>query len=110
MEVYDWATSGHLSAAISTLNRALGQFARWHGIVYIGVTGSPASREEEHKRSGWGEMVYLYRTGSRKYAYEMEKRLIDHCRSRGYSANDIGGSGGRRPCQCDVYYIYMLLE
>jgi hypothetical protein len=52
MEVYDWATSGHLSAAISMLNRALGQFARWHGIVYIGVTGSPASREEEHKRSG----------------------------------------------------------
>jgi len=39
---------------------------------------------------------------------EMEKRLIDHCRSRGYSANAIGGGSGLR--QYDMYYIYMLLE
>lgn len=108
MEIYDWATSGHLSAVITTLNRALGQFVRWHGTVYIGVTGSPASREATHERSGWGEMIYLYHTSSRNYAYEMERILIDHCRSRGYSANTIRGGGGLR--WYDTYYIYVLLE
>ena len=108
MQIYDWSTSGHLSAAVSTLCRALGQFARWHGTVYIGVTGSRSSRETTHARYDWGEMIYLYRTGSRKYAYEMERHLIDHCRSRGYSANAVRGGGGLR--WHDVYYIYLLLE
>lgn len=108
MDVYDWATSGHLSVVTTALNRALGQFARWHGTIYIGVTGSPESREATHERSGWGEMVYLYHTSSRNYAYEMEKRLIDHCHSHGYSANAIGGGGGLR--QYDVYYVYVLLK
>ena len=70
--------------------------------------GSPESREVAHERSGWGEMVYLYRTGSRNYAYEMEKRLIAHCQSHRYSANAIGGGGGLR--QYDLYYVYVLLE
>ena len=39
---------------------------------------------------------------------KMETRLIDHCRSRGYSANAIGGGSGLR--EYDRYYIYMLLE
>lgn len=108
MEVYDWSTGGHFSAAVSRLQRALGQFARWHGKVYVGVTGNPSSREKTHERNGWGEMVYLYRTGSRKYAYEMERHLIDHCRSRGYSANAVRGGGGLG--WHDVYYIYLLLE
>ena len=108
MEIYDWATSGHFSAVVSMLNRALGQFARWHGTVYIGVTGSPSSREAAHERSGWGEMIYLYCTSSRKYAYEMEKHLIDYCRSRGYSANAIRGGSGLG--WYDMYYIYMLVQ
>ena len=70
MDVYwDFLTTGHPSRVISSLTRALGQFARWHGTIYIGVTGNPASREANHERNGWGEMVYLYETASRNYAY-----------------------------------------
>lgn len=109
MDVYwDFLTSGHPSGVVATLNRALGQFARWHGTLYIGVTGNPAAREANHERNGWGEMVYLYRTASRDNAYAMERSLIDHCRSRGYSANAIRGGSGLR--QYDIYYVYMLLE
>ena len=108
MDVYDWSTGGHLSAVVTSLNRVLGQYARWYGTLYVGVTGSPELREAAHERNGWSEMVYLYRAGSRKYAYQMEKRLIAHCLSRGYSANVIEGGSGLR--QYAVYYVYVLLE
>jgi len=110
MEVYwDFLSSGHPSKVLSSLNRALGQFARWSGSsIYIGVTGSTGSREAYHDRNGWSDMVYLYETSSRKYAYEMERRLIDHCRSRGYSANAISGGSGLK--DYNWFYIYMLLE
>ena len=109
MNVYcEFLRSGHPSEVVTTLNRALGQFSRWHGTIYIGVTGSPTLREKSHERNGWGEMVYLYRTGSRNNAYDMETSLIDHCRSRGYSANTISGGSGLR--RYDIYYVCMLLE
>jgi len=111
MDVYDWEflKSGRPSAVISMLNRILGQYARWYGPVYIGVTGDTAyaQREYTHAREGWDEMVYLYATSSRDYAYEMERVLIDHCHNQGYSVNLISGGGGLG--WCGEYYIYVLL-
>ncbi|MBI2830578.1 MAG: hypothetical protein HYX81_05415 [Chloroflexi bacterium] len=109
MEVnWDYLRPGYPSQVISTLNRALGQFARQNGKVYVGATGSCYSCEYRHQREEWPYMVYVYETQTKKHAREIEKKLIDHCQVHGYATNVRAGGAGLRE-GAGRYYVYVCM-
>lgn len=103
---------GHIGILISTLRRALGQYARYYSGYKIGLTVDPEQRWRRHLQDGcWNDMVVIYSTASENYAAEAEFLLIEHGWEADYMPecwNIVRGGGGLRPGH-SRYYIYILL-
>ena len=101
--------TGHINEVIEKLNRAVGQYKRYHGGVKIGITGrDPQQRFNEHlATSRWKRMVLLYETSSHKYANRIEEWLVDQHYDE---IKNMRAGGGSSLSEKGKNYVYVLLK
>ena len=112
-------STGHLCDVEPELRRALGQYARQHGHLKVGITVDPVKRFRDHQMEraqqadSWSRMVVIYGTSSWDVARDAEARLVRYAKSAGYEAevwNEAPGGEGRRPDPSKYCYVYVLLD
>lgn len=109
---WDKMTEGHLNQLEESFRRALGQFIRRYGNIYVGMTVDPERRAKEHDRSGlseehgWSSLIVIWKTTSYRSAQRAERMLIDWAGED--SVNLIrGGAGLNRDAK--QYFVYVVV-
>lgn len=103
--------TGFPNLILPSLRAALGQHARRHDEIKIGLTVNPEARWNAHKQENWKEMVVIYETSSPRFASNIERDLIKHGWDFHYdkSWNEITGGGSLQHGHLR-YYVYVLLS
>ena len=109
---WDKMTEGHLNQLEERLRRALGQFIRRYGNIYVGVSIQPEERAKQHDKRGlseergWSALIVIWRTTSRKNAKRAENMLISWAEEH---AINVNRSGGGLAYGAPEYFVYVVV-
>ena len=105
--------TGHLSNIGASLRKCVGQYPRHYDDAKIGITDNPERRWLCHRNDGWGTMVVIYRSASRRYVENAERMVTRHlfeATTAGCEVWNMCNGGGGRKSDKKEQYLYLLLD